>query len=154
MDIRKIKKLVELLHDSDVYEIEIKEGEEAVRITRAGAAPVMAAPAPVAAPVAIAAPASAPQAAPAASPAAPAEEVVSGHRVLSPMVGTFYAAPNPDAPKFVEVGKPVNVGDPLCIVEAMKMMNQITADKAGTVKAVLCQDGDPVEFDQPLFVIE
>ena len=154
MDIRKIKKLVELLHDSDVYEIEIKEGEEAVRITRAGAAPVMAAPAPVAAPVAIAAPASAPQAAPAAAPAAPAEEVVSGHQVLSPMVGTFYAAPNPDAPKFVEVGKPVNIGDPLCIVEAMKMMNQITADKAGTVKAVLCQDGDPVEFDQPLFVIE
>ena len=147
MDIRKIKKLVELLHDSDVYEIEIKEGEEAVRITRAGAAPVMA-------PVAIAAPASAPQAAPAAAPAAPAEEVVSGHQVLSPMVGTFYAAPNPDAPKFVEVGKSVNVGDPLCIVEAMKMMNQITADKAGTVKAVLCQDGDPVEFDQPLFVIE
>ena len=153
MDIRKIKKLVELLHDSDVYEIEIKEGEEAVRITRAGAAPA-AAPAPVAAPVAIAAPASAPQAAPAAAPTAPAEEVVSGHQVLSPMVGTFYAAPNPDAPKFVEVGKSVNVGDPLCIVEAMKMMNQITADKAGTVKAVLCQDGDPVEFDQPLFVIE
>ena len=153
MDIRKIKKLVELLHDSDVYEIEIKEGEEAVRITRAGAAPA-AAPAPVAAPVAIAAPASAPQAASAAAPAAPAEEVVSGHQVLSPMVGTFYAAPNPDAPKFVEVGKSVNVGDPLCIVEAMKMMNQITADKAGTVKAVLCQDGDPVEFDQPLFVIE
>ena len=153
MDIRKIKKLVELLHDSDVYEIEIKEGEEAVRITRAGAAPA-AAPAPVAAPVAIAAPASAPQAAPAAAPTAPAEEVVSGHQVLSPMVGTFYAAPNPDAPKFVEVGKSVNVGDPLCIVEAMKMMNQITADKAGTVKAVLCQDGDPVEFDHPLFVIE
>lgn len=151
MDIRKIKKLVELLHDSDVYEIEIKEGEEAVRITRAGAAPVMAAPAPVAAPVAIAAPAAAPQAAPAA---APAEEAVSGHQVLSPMVGTFYAAPNPDAPKFTEVGQSVNVGDPLCIVEAMKMMNQITADKAGTVKAVLCQDGDPVEFDQPLFVIE
>ena len=154
MDIRKIKKLVELLHDSDVYEIEIKEGEEAVRITRAGAAPAMAAPAPVAAPVAIAAPTSAPQAAPAAAPAASAEEVVSGHQVLSPMVGTFYAAPNPDAPKFTEVGKSVNVGDPLCIVEAMKMMNQITADKAGTVKAVLCQDGDPVEFDQPLFVIE
>ena len=153
MDIRKIKKLVELLHDSDVYEIEIKEGEEAVRITRAGAAPVMAAPAPVAAPTAIAVPA-APQAAPAAAPTAPAEEVVSGHQVPSPMVGAFYAAPNPDAPKFVEVGKSVNVGDPLCIVEAMKMMNQITADKAGTVKAVLCQDGDPVEFDQPLFVIE
>ena len=154
MDIRKIKKLVELLHDSDVYEIEIKEGEEAVRITRAGAAPAVAAPAPVAAPVAIAAPTAAPQAAPTAAPAASAEEVVSGHQVLSPMVGTFYAAPKPDAPKFTEVGKSVNVGDPLCIVEAMKMMNQITADKAGTVKAVLCQDGDPVEFDQPLFVIE
>lgn len=152
MDIRKIKKLIELLHDSDVHEIEIKEGEEAVRITRAGAAPVaIAAPAPVA--VSAPAPVAAPAAAPAASePAAPS--IVAGHQVLSPMVGTYYAAPNPDAPNFVEVGASVNVGDPLCIVEAMKMMNQITADKAGTVKAILCQDGDPVEFDQPLFVID
>lgn len=150
MDIRKIKKLIELLHDSDVHEIEIKEGEEAVRITRTGAAPV--AMAPVAAPVAVSAPA--PTAAPAPAPASEEPAMVSGHQVLSPMVGTYYAAPNPDAPNFVEVGASVNVGDPLCIVEAMKMMNQITADKAGTVKAVLCQDGDPIEFDQPLFVIE
>ncbi|MGB0965376.1 MAG: acetyl-CoA carboxylase biotin carboxyl carrier protein [Litorivicinus sp.] len=150
MDIRKIKKLIELLHDSDVHEIEIKEGEEAVRITRTSANV-----APVAAPVAVAAPA--PVAAPAAAtPAAPAAEpsIVAGHQVLSPMVGTYYAAPNPDAPNFAEVGQSVNVGDPLCIVEAMKMMNQITADKAGTIKAILCQDGDPVEFDQPLFVID
>lgn len=150
MDIRKIKKLIELLHDSDVHEIEIKEGEEAVRITRTSANV-----APVAAPVALAAPA--PVAAPAAAtPAAPAAEpsIVAGHQVLSPMVGTYYAAPNPDAPNFAEVGQSVNVGDPLCIVEAMKMMNQITADKAGTIKAILCQDGDPVEFDQPLFVID
>lgn len=150
MDIRKIKKLIELLHDSDVHEIEIKEGEEAVRITRTSANV-----APVAAPVAVAAPA--PVAAPAAAtPAAPAAEpsIVAGHQVLSPMVGTYYAAPNPDAPNFAEVGQSVNIGDPLCIVEAMKMMNQITADKAGTIKAILCQDGDPVEFDQPLFVID
>ena len=150
MDIRKIKKLIELLHDSDVHEIEIKEGEEAVRITRASAAPVMAA-----APVAVAAPAPVASAAPAIAPAAASEpSIVAGHQVLSPMVGTYYAAPNPDAPNFAEVGKSVNVGDPLCIVEAMKMMNQITADKAGTIKAILCQDGDPVEFDQPLFVID
>lgn len=149
MDIRKIKKLIELLHDSDVHEIEIKEGEEAVRITRTAAAPVAMAPAP--APVAVAAPVAAPAAAPAA---AEEPQIVSGHQVLSPMVGTYYAAPNPDAGNFVEVGSSVNVGDPLCIVEAMKMMNQITADKAGTVKAILCQDGDPVEFDQPLFVID
>jgi len=149
MDIRKIKKLIELLHDSDVHEIEIKEGEEAVRITRSAAAPVAMAPAP--APVAVAAPVAAPAAAPVA---AEEPQIVSGHQVLSPMVGTYYAAPNPDAGNFVEVGSSVNVGDPLCIVEAMKMMNQITADKAGTVKAILCQDGDPVEFDQPLFVID
>ena len=151
MDIRKIKKLIELLHDSDVHEIEIKEGEEAVRITRSAAAPVAMAPAHAPAPVAVAAPVAAPAAAPVA---AEEPQIVSGHQVLSPMVGTYYAAPNPDAGNFVEVGSSVNVGDPLCIVEAMKMMNQITADKAGTVKAILCQDGDPVEFDQPLFVID
>lgn len=151
MDIRKIKKLIELLHDSDVYEIEIKEGEEAVRITRGGGAPVAVSQAPVMMPAA-----PAPAAAPAlATPAAEvAAEVVSGHQVLSPMVGTFYSSPNPEAPAFAPVGKTVKVGDPLCIVEAMKMMNQITADTAGVVKAVLASDGDPVEFDQPLFVIE
>ncbi|QGG81053.1 acetyl-CoA carboxylase biotin carboxyl carrier protein [Litorivicinus lipolyticus] len=143
MDIRKIKKLIELLHDSDVHEIEIKEGEEAVRITRGGGAPVALASVPMAAPAAIAAPV-----------AAPVAEVISGHQVLSPMVGTFYSSPNPESPAFAALGTSVKVGDPLCIIEAMKMMNQITADSAGVVKAVLAADGDPVEFDQPLFVIE
>ncbi|MEC8080633.1 MAG: acetyl-CoA carboxylase biotin carboxyl carrier protein [Pseudomonadota bacterium] len=148
MDIRKIKKLIELLEESNVYEIEIKEGEEAVRISRGGApvaAPqVFAAPAPVAAP--------APAAAPAAD-AAPAEAAIAGHTVNSPMVGTFYQSPAPGAKSFVEVGQKVNVGDTICIVEAMKMMNQIEADKAGTIGAILVTDGEPVEFDQPLVTI-
>lgn len=147
MDIRKIKKLIELLHESDVHEIEIKEGEESVRVTRGGTgvapSPVHAVPQP--API-IAAPA------PSAAPESPAP--VAGHQVLSPMVGTFYASPNPEAKPFVSEGQTVKAGDPLCIVEAMKMMNQINADKAGKVVAVLAKDGDPVEFDQPLFVIE
>jgi len=148
MDIRKIKKLIELLEESNVYEIEIKEGEEAVRISRGGApvaAPqVFAAPAPVAAP--------APAAASAAD-AAPAEAAIAGHTVNSPMVGTFYQSPAPGAKSFVEVGQKVNVGDTICIVEAMKMMNQIEADKAGTIGAILVTDGEPVEFDQPLVTI-
>ena len=154
MDIRKIKKLIELLDDSDVHEIEIKEGEEAVRITRNAGQPVAYAAAPAIAPAP--APAQAPVAAPAPVSAAaePVSDIVSGHQVLSPMVGTFYSSPNPDSPAFAPVGKSVKAGDPLCIVEAMKMMNQITADTSGVVKAVLAQDGDPVEFDQPLFVIE
>ncbi|MDE3272769.1 acetyl-CoA carboxylase biotin carboxyl carrier protein [Pseudoalteromonas sp. G4] len=154
MDIRKIKKLIELVEESGIAELEITEGEESVRINRHSSAP-MAAPvhyaaAPAAAPVA---------AAPAASPAAtPSEEaapaVVAGHQVKSPMVGTFYRASSPEAPSYVEVGDTVNVGDTLCIVEAMKMMNQIEADKAGVVKAILVDNEDAVEFDQPLFVIE
>ncbi|MFC3023178.1 acetyl-CoA carboxylase biotin carboxyl carrier protein [Vibrio zhugei] len=150
MDIRKIKKLIELVEESGVAELEISEGEESVRISRNTAAPApvhyTAAPAP--APVAQAAPAAQPAAtpAPAAQPA--------GHQVLSPMVGTFYGAPSPDASPFVTVGQSVNVGDTLCIVEAMKMMNQIEADKAGVVTAVLLEDGQPVEFDQPLIIIE
>ncbi|MBJ7550650.1 acetyl-CoA carboxylase biotin carboxyl carrier protein [Marinomonas ostreistagni] len=148
MDIRKIKKLIELLEESNVYEIEIKEGEEAVRISRGGApvaAPqVYAAPAPVAAP--------APAAAPTAD-AAPAEAAIAGHTVNSPMVGTFYQSPAPGAKSFVEVGQKVNAGDTICIVEAMKMMNQIEADKAGTIGAILVSDGEPVEFDQPLVTI-
>ena len=148
MDIRKIKKLIELLEESNVYEIEIKEGEEAVRISRGGApvaAPqVFAAPAPVAAP--------APAAASAAD-AAPAEAAIAGHTVNSPMVGTFYQSPAPGAKSFVEVGQKVNVGDTICIVEAMKMMNQFEADKAGTIGAILVSDGEPVEFDQPLVTI-
>ncbi|MCW8346259.1 MULTISPECIES: acetyl-CoA carboxylase biotin carboxyl carrier protein [Vibrio] len=151
MDIRKIKKLIELVEESGISELEISEGEESVRISRNGTAPVApiqyaAAPAPVAAP----APAVA-SAAPAAqeAPAAPA-----GHQVLSPMVGTFYGAPSPDAKPFVKVGQQVNAGDTLCIVEAMKMMNQIESDKSGVVTAILVEDGQPVEFDQALVIIE
>ncbi|NRF31354.1 acetyl-CoA carboxylase biotin carboxyl carrier protein [Vibrio coralliilyticus] len=148
MDIRKIKKLIELVEESGIAELEISEGEESVRISRNGSA----APAPIqyaAAPVA-AAPAAAP--APAAEAAAPA--VPAGHQVLSPMVGTFYRAPSPDAKAFIEVGQSVTAGETLCIVEAMKMMNQIEADKSGVVTAILVDDGQPVEFDQPLVVIE
>ncbi|NOI77805.1 acetyl-CoA carboxylase biotin carboxyl carrier protein [Vibrio coralliilyticus] len=155
MDIRKIKKLIELVEESGIAELEISEGEESVRISRNGSA----APAPIqyaAAPVA-AAPAPAPAAAPAAAPAPAAEAapaVPAGHQVLSPMVGTFYRAPSPDAKAFIEVGQSVTAGETLCIVEAMKMMNQIEADKSGVVTAILVDDGQPVEFDQPLVVIE
>ena len=147
MDIRKIKKLIELLEESGIAEIEIAEGEESVRITREIKSPMAAAPVQYAAPVA----------APAAAPAevAPAEDaVVSGHQVKSPMVGTFYEASSPGAAPFTEIGKQVKAGDTLCIIEAMKMLNQIESDKSGTVKAVLAENGQPVEFDQPLFVIE
>lgn len=150
MDIRKIKKLIELLEESGISELEITEGEESVRISRH--APVQhyapqpmqyaAAPAPAAAPTA------------AAAPAAAAAPVVSGHTVKSPMVGSFYRAASPTSKNFVEVGQSVKVGDTLCIVEAMKMMNQIQSDKAGVVKEILVENGEPVEFDQPLFIIE
>jgi len=155
MDIRKIKKLIELVEESGIAELEISEGEESVRINRHGSAPVAApvqyAAAPAPAPVAAPAPAVEASAAPAAAeaPAAPA-----GHKVLSPMVGTFYRSPSPEAKAFVEVGQSVSAGDTLCIVEAMKMMNQIEADKSGVVTAILVDDGAPVEFDQPLVVIE
>lgn len=153
MDIRKIKKLIELVEESGIAELEISEGEESVRISRsvAGQVQPVYAPAPVAVPVAAPVAASA-GIAPAAAPAAAA--ALSGHIVRSPMVGTFYRTSGPDAPAFVEVGQSVQVGDPLCIVEAMKMMNQIQADKAGVVKSILAESGDAVEFDQPLFVIE
>lgn len=150
MDIRKVKKLIELLEESDINEIEIQEGEESLRISRASsvvAAPVMQAPPVAAAPVAAAPVAAAPVA---EAPAAPA---IEGHAVTSPMVGTFYSAPSPGASAFVEVGQTVNVGDVICIVEAMKMMNQIEADKSGTVTAVLVEDGEAVEFDQVLVTI-
>ena len=154
MDIRKVKKLIELLEESNIGEIEIKEGEESVRISRHGnqpAAPVAYA-APAAAPAPVAAPAAAPaEAAPEA--AAPAAAPVADNAVLSPMVGTFYRAPSPDASSFVEVGQTVRVGDVLCIVEAMKMMNQIEADRAGTVTAIHVENGEAVEFDQPLISI-
>lgn len=148
MDIRKVKKLIELLEESGIAEIEIHEGEESVRISRASqtAPAVYAAPAPVAA-------------APAVAPApAAAEEAVSavpsGHQVTSPIVGTFYRSPSPTAKAFVEVGQSVNVGETLCIIEAMKIMNQIEADKGGVIKAILAENGEPVEYGQPLFIIE
>ena len=145
MDIRKVKKLIELLEESNINEIEIKEGEESVRISRG------------AAPVAMAAPALAPVAAPIAAIAAPQTEAVpagpTGHTVNSPMVGTFYRSPSPSAPSFIEVGSTVKAGDVICIVEAMKMMNQIEADKSGVIEAILVEDGQPVEFDQPIVVI-
>ncbi len=149
MDIRKVKKLIELLEESNINEIEIKEGEESVRISRGSS--VVAAP--------VAAPVVAPAAAPAAPAAAPAAEAApeapqtTGHVVKSPMVGTFYRSPSPSSPVFIEVGQTVKAGDVICIVEAMKMMNQIEADKAGVVEAILVEDGQPVEFDQPLVTI-
>jgi acetyl-CoA carboxylase biotin carboxyl carrier protein len=151
MDIRKVKKLIELLEESGIAEIEIKEGEESVRISRDGQAPTYAAPMP--APVAAPAPAAAPAAAPV--PAAEEEPALpTGHQVKSPMVGTFYRAPSPGAAEFVQIGQSVNVGDTLCIIEAMKILNQIEADKSGVVKAVLVENGQPVEYDEPLFIIE
>ncbi|HEY2451086.1 MAG TPA: acetyl-CoA carboxylase biotin carboxyl carrier protein [Scandinavium sp.] len=153
MDIRKIKKLIELVEESGISELEISEGEESVRISRAPANagfPMMQ--------QAYAAPMMQPQMAPAAAAPtaaeAPAKAEISGHIVRSPMVGTFYRTPSPDAKAFIEVGQKVNAGDTLCIVEAMKMMNQIEADKSGTVKAILVESGQPVEFDEPLVVIE
>lgn len=152
MDIRKVKKLIELLEESNIDEIEIIEGEESVRISRnsyAAQAAVNHPPPAMPAPVAVApAPALAPVA---AEPAA--EAISTDNAVLSPMVGTFYRSPSPEAGSFVEVGQTVRVGDVLCIVEAMKMMNQIEADRAGTVTAIHVADGEPVEFDQPLITI-
>ena len=151
MDIRKIKKLIELLEESGIAEIEIKEGEEAVRISRMGAAgtfaPVMHAPAPAAAP------ARGSELLPAAAEAAPKPKP-NEHVITAPMVGTFYAAPSPGAKAFVEIGDEIKVGQVLCVIEAMKMMNQIEADKAGRVTSIMARNGDPVEFGQPLFVIE
>ena len=153
MDIRKVKKLIELLEASSVDEIEIKEGEESVRISRNKAASI-AMVAPVAAP-AMPAPLAPAPAAPAPVPAAPEAAAPStANAVTSPMVGTFYRSPSPDAPAFVEVGQSVRAGDVLCIVEAMKMMNQIEADRAGTVTAIHAENGEPVEFDQPLITVE
>jgi acetyl-CoA carboxylase biotin carboxyl carrier protein len=156
LDIRKVKKLIELLEESGIAEIEIKEGEEAVRISRmptgqmfAHAAPAML-PAPVAA-----APVAAPVAATASGgiPSAPARRA-NEHVVAAPMVGTFYAAATPGAKPFVEIGSEVKEGQVLCIIEAMKMMNQIESDKSGKITAIMATNGDPVEFGQPLFVIE
>ena len=157
MDIRKVKKLIELLEESGIAEIEISEGEESVRISRypktmpqlVAAAPVMA----QAAPAAPAAPATA-----VAAPAQPVAEEKAGYReestVTAPMVGTFYSAPAPGARPFVEMGDEVKIGPVLCIIEAMKMMNQIESDKTGRVRAIRARNGEPVEFGQPLYVIE
>lgn len=146
MDVRKIKTLIELINSSDIAEIEIKEGEESVRISRNSPAPMMtSAPAPL-------------QAAPtqiiAASAEIPAAQAQSGEVIESPMVGTFYRASSPTAKSFVEVGQTVAVGDTLCIIEAMKMLNQIESDKAGTITQVLVENEQPVEFGQPLFTVE
>ncbi|HEY8585849.1 MAG TPA: acetyl-CoA carboxylase biotin carboxyl carrier protein [Rhodanobacter sp.] len=148
MDLRKIKKLIDLLEESNLAELEIKEGEEVVRLSRV---PKNAAPA--AAPVAaVAAPAPAPvAAAPAEAP--PADALPAGHVVKAPMVGTFYVSATPGAPAFVKVGQQVKAGETLGIIEAMKMFNQIDADVAGTVQAILVENGQPVEFDEPMFVI-
>jgi biotin carboxyl carrier protein len=153
MDIRKVKKLIELLEESGIDELEIKEGEESVRISRhskTAAQPIYAA-APAYAPAPVAAPVAAAAAAPAAE-AAPAAQNLAG-AVRSPMVGTFYRAASPTSANFVEVGQSVKKGDILCIVEAMKMMNHIEAETSGVIGQILVENGQPVEFDQPLFTI-
>ena len=150
MDIRKVKKLIELLEESGIAELEIREGEESVRISRqstVSAAPVAAA-APPPAPIAAAAQAVAPAA------QSSAEPEISGHAIKSPMVGTFYRSPSPGAKSFVEVGQTVQVGDTLCIIEAMKLLNQIESDKSGVVKSILIENEHPVEYGQVLFIIE
>ena len=155
MDLRKLKKLIDLVQESGIAELEITEGEEKVKIVKGGmvtvsATPVTSAPAiaPPIAPPAAAAPA-------VAAPAAPAEPAAGqeGHVVKAPMVGTFYRSPSPDAKAFVEVGQPIKEGQTICIIEAMKLMNEIEADASGTVKAILVENGQPVEYGQPLFII-
>jgi acetyl-CoA carboxylase biotin carboxyl carrier protein len=146
MDIRKIKKLIELVEESDIAEIEIREGEEFIRLSRYSShqAPVVVAgpaPAAFAAPVAVAT-------------SAPTPEEPSGHMVRSPMVGTFYRSPSPGAKSFVEIGHHVAIGDTLCIIEAMKILNQIEAEQAGVITRILVENAQPVEYNQPLFVIE
>jgi acetyl-CoA carboxylase biotin carboxyl carrier protein len=154
MDIRKIKKLIELLEESGIAEIEIKEGEEAVRISRMPAAVThVLPPAATLALPASAAPAMAQGPLPAAESVA-AKPKPNEHVITAPMVGTFYASPSPGAKAFVEIGDEIKVGQVLCIIEAMKMMNQIEADKAGRIASVMARNGDPVEFGQPLFIVE
>jgi len=143
MDIRKIKKLIEIIEESGIAELEIKEGEEFIRISRYSAAPAAVAYAP--APVVLA---------PAASAIASAEEKITGHVVKSPMVGTFYRSASPGTKVFTEVGQSVQVGDTLCIIEAMKILNQIESDKSGTITKILIENAEPVEYGQPLFIIE
>ncbi len=150
MDLRKLKTLIDLVADSGIAELEITEGEGKVRIVKFSQtapgvpATVAAAPAQVVA---------APAAAPAAAAPAPAPAAPQGHQVKAPMVGTFYRSPNPSAPAFVEVGQAVKEGDPMCIIEAMKLLNEIEADKSGVIKEILVENGEPVEYGQPLFII-
>lgn len=152
MDLRKLKKLIDLVEESGIAELELTEGEEKVRISRQPAMGAMPYPAAyMQAPMMQAAPAAAPVAAPAAESAAPA--AVDGHVVKSPMVGTFYRSPSPDAKPFVEVGASVSAGDTLCIIEAMKLLNEIEADHGGVIKAILVENGQPVEYGEPLFII-
>jgi acetyl-CoA carboxylase biotin carboxyl carrier protein len=155
MDIRKVKKLIELLEESGISELEIHEGEESVRISRysqAPAAPAYVQPQPMTAMPHVSMPVADVQPASSGEPAV--AEAISGHSINSPMVGTFYRASSPGTKPFVEVGDNVNVGDTLCIVEAMKLLNQIESDKEGTVKAILVENGQPVEYGEPLFIIE
>ena len=149
MDLRKLKTLIDLVSESNISELEITEADGKVRIVKAD--PARAALQLVPAPAVQAMP---PAAAPAATPTAPVVEVETGHTVKSPMVGTFYRSPSPDAKAFVEIGQAIKEGEPICIIEAMKIMNEIEADKSGTVTRVLCENGQAVEFGQPLFVIE
>ncbi len=153
MDIRKVKKLIELLEESDINEIEIIEGEESVRISRSGKSQQVTMAAPYPLPPTYAAPVAPVPAAPAGDGATTEPATIEGHVIKSPMVGTFYSSPSPTSPVFFEVGQSVKVGDVVCIVEAMKMMNQIEADKSGTIAAILVENGEPVEFDQPLVSI-
>ncbi len=146
MDIRKVKKLIEMMEESDISEIEVKEGEDSVRITRGGAV------VPVSVPAATMVPAPAPAVAPAESPRR-VEVPQGGHLVRAPMVGTFYRAPSPSSPPFVEIGDQVKEGDTLCIIESMKMMNHIKADRSGKLEAILVNNEEPIEFDQPLFTL-
>ncbi|PPD41121.1 MAG: acetyl-CoA carboxylase, biotin carboxyl carrier protein [Methylobacter sp.] len=146
MDIRKIKKLIEMIEESGIAELEVKEGEESIRISRYSAAPAAVAYAPPVAPAI--------SGAVAAQISAPAEEAVSGHVVKSPMVGTFYRSASPGTKVFVEVGQTVQAGDTLCIIEAMKILNQIESDASGTIKQILVDNAEPVEYGQPLFIIE
>lgn len=153
MDIRKVKKLIELLEESGIAEIEINEGEESVRISRYGSGVAPAAPMQYAAAPMAAAPVAAAEVAPATDESS-SDSIPSGHSVDSPMVGTYYSSASPGAPSFIKIGDTVAEGDTVCIIEAMKILNQIEADKSGVIKAILVENGQPVEFGQPLVIIE
>src|SRR5688572_286451 len=153
MDLRKLKKLIDLVQESGIAELEITEGEEKVKIVKGGVVTLAAAPQPMAAVAMAPAAATALAATPAAAPAAAAEPGQEGHVVKAPMVGTFYRSPSPDAKVFVEVGQAVKEGDTICIIEAMKLMNEIEADASGVIKAILVENGQPVEYGQPLFIL-